>query len=180
MAEGLFDALRADRGRPRDDGPRAEAQPRAPRQLLRLTSQYSEIQKRLTDFAGTDTQSEVIEANLFSDVPFPEADERAEALMGQLITEMRKERRMLLYSALEAQSSYHIEGDEFIINATDPASRNMLTEEHNLKVLNEAAFRLSGLKFKVTGGFAGGKTKHTAEDRVKLYELMGDKLRDKK
>ena len=140
----------------------------------------SEIQKRLTDFAGTDTQSDVIEANLFSDVPFPEADERAEALMGQLITEMRKERRMLLYSALEAQSSYHIEGDEFIINATDPASRNMLTEEHNLKVLNEAAFRLSGLKFKVTGGFAGGKTKHTAEDRVKLYELMGDKLRDKK
>ena len=140
----------------------------------------SEIKKRLTDFAGTDTQSEVIEANLFSDVPFPEADERAEELMGQLITEMRKERRMLLYSALEAQSSYHIEGDEFIINATDPASRNMLTEEHNLKVLNEAAFRLSGLKFKVTGGFAGGKTKHTAEDRVKLYELMGDKLRDKK
>ena len=100
--------------------------------------------------------------------------------MGQMITDLRAQHRLLLYSALSSQNSYYIDGEEFIVNATEPASYSMLTEEHNLKVLEEIAFRIGGLKIKVQGGAVSGKTKHTAEDRVKLYELMGDKLHDKK
>ena len=140
----------------------------------------AEIQKRLSAFAGTDTQTPESESTIFLDNPLPKADERAEALMGQMITDLRAQHRLLLYSALSSQNSYYIDGEEFIVNATDPASYSMLTEEHNLKVLEETAFRIGGLKIKIQGGAVSGKTKHTAEDRVKLYELMGDKLHDKK
>ena len=139
-----------------------------------------EIQKRLSDFAKTDTRNPETEISVFSDNPVPVGDERAETLMGQMITELRSQHRMLLYSALNSQNSYFVQGDEFVINAADATAYDMLTEESNLKVLEDAAFRLGGLKLKIIGGASGGKTRHTAEDRVKLYELMGDKLRDKK
>ena len=109
-------------------------------------------------------------------------DDKAEVFMGNLLTELRAERRMILYNALNAQKRYTLEDGVFTITTADDASRAMLTEEHNLKTLEDAAEKLSKgtVKLVVAGGEEQKRVRHTAVDRAKLYDILGDRLRDKK
>lgn len=142
-----------------------------------------EIQKRISDFSGSGAETPADEVQVFDDeIAGGTPDDKAEVFMGNLLTELRAERRMILYNALNAQKRYTLEDGVFTITTADDASRAMLTEEHNLKTLEDAAEKLSKgtVKLVVAGGEEQKRVRHTAVDRAKLYDILGDRLRDKK
>ena len=142
-----------------------------------------EIQKRISDFSGSGAETPADEVQVFDDeTQGGTPDDKAEVFMGNLLTELRAERRMILYNALNAQKRYTLEDGVFTITTADDASRAMLTEEHNLKTLEDAAEKLSKgtVKLVVAGGEEQKRVRHTAVDRAKLYDILGDRLRDKK
>lgn len=142
-----------------------------------------EIKKRITDFSGTGTETDVSEATVFDEAPEAVRDGKAEVFMGNLCTEVRTQRRRLLYNALNAQTKYSLADGCFTIFASDPTSYAMLTEENNLKALEQAVSYVSGgsVTLKIDGGCDGaGKVRHSAVDRAKLYDILGDRLKEKK
>ena len=104
--------------------------------------------------------------------------------MGGMLTELRTQKRRILYNALNAQQNYSLRDGVFVVNASDASSYDMLTEENNLKALEDAARRLSAgtVSLKVVSDAISEekRVKHTAVDRAKLYDLLGGRLKEKK
>lgn len=143
-----------------------------------------DIQKRITDFSGTGAETEVADVQVFEEKTVRDPDGKAEVFMGNLLTELRTQKRRILYNALNAQQNYSLNDGVFAVTASDTPSYNMLTEENNLKALEEAAKRLSAgtvtLKIVSDGADKEKRVRHTAVDRARLYELIGDRLKEKK
>ena len=143
-----------------------------------------DIQKRITDFSGTGAETEVADVQIFEEKTTSARDGKAEVFMGNLLTELRTQKRRILYNALNAQQNYSLRDGVFVVNASDASSYDMLTEENNLKALEDAARRLSAgtVSLKVVSDAVSEekRVKHTAVDRAKLYDLLGGRLKEKK
>lgn len=143
-----------------------------------------DIQKRITDFSGTGAETEVADVQIFEEKTATARDGKAEVFMGGMLTELRTQKRRILYNALNAQQNYSLRDGVFVVNASDASSYDMLTEENNLKALEDAAKRLSAgtVSLKVVSDAVSEekRVKHTAVDRAKLYDLLGGRLKEKK
>ena len=140
------------------------------------------VAELVSSLAKKDTVTE--ETTVFDSAPVRKsASDKAVRLMGLIITELRESGYGLLYQALRTQEDYELEGKTLIVRVHDAASQTQLTDpayEGAIAAALKAVTGDAGYSFKCVGEHkeSGGKAK--PEDRMRLVDLFGSKLTEKK
>ena len=140
------------------------------------------VAEMVSSLSKKDTVTE--ETTVFDSAPVRKsASDKAVRLMGLIITELRESGYGLLYQALRTQEDYELEGKTLTVRVHDAASRTQLTDpayEGAIAAALKAVTGDAGYTFKCVGELkeSGGKAK--PEDRMRLVDLFGSKLTEKK
>lgn len=140
------------------------------------------VAEMVSALSKKDTVTE--ETTVFDSAPARKsASDKAVRLMGLIITELRESGYGLLYQALRTQEDYELEGKTLTVRVHDAASRTQLTDpayEGAIAAALKAVTGDAGYTFKCVGELkeSGGKAK--PEDRMRLVDLFGSKLTEKK
>lgn len=140
-----------------------------------------QVAERVSSLAKKDTATE--ETTVFESAPQRKsASDKAVRLMGLMITELRENGYGLLYQALRSQEDYELEGKTLTVRVHDAASYTQLTDPSYEGVITAALKAVTGdagYAFKCIGEKKeSGKAK--PEDRMRLVDLFGSKLTEKK
>ena len=140
-----------------------------------------EAAERISALSKKDTVTE--ETPVFDSTPvLKPASDKAVRLMGLIITELRESGYGILYQALRAQEDYDLDGKTLTVRVRDAASYTQLTDpayEGAISAALKAVTGDNGYSFKCVGEKKEtGKAK--PEDRMRLVDLFGSKLTEKK
>ena len=140
-----------------------------------------QVAERVSSLAKKDTATE--ETTVFESASQRKsASDKAVRLMGLMITELRENGYGLLYQALRSQEDYELEGKTLTVRVHDAASYTQLTDPSYEGVIAAALKAVTGdagYAFKCIGEKKeSGKAK--PEDRMRLVDLFGSKLTEKK
>lgn len=122
------------------------------------------------------------EAPVFEEAPqAKKVDERAKMVMGMLITALRENDAMMLYSALGRQNNYELEDKVLTIYVNDNASLSLFENGDNVSICEKALREATDdydYSIKVVNGNSSSR-KLSDDQRRKLSDVFQNKLIDR-
>lgn len=113
---------------------------------------------------------------IFEEAIVPKKDEKAEMLVGQLLSRLREDNKGLLYRALAGQKNYELNGTTLIFTVKDVATLSSLKDDANYKYLNTVIKEIATNEYAFEFQTVDNRSVASHQDRATLKEIFGDTL----
>lgn len=147
-------------------------------QSPKISIPKSKIEDTLSKFASKESSAEV-----FDEAPKKTVvDERANMVVGLLMTALREGDYTMVYRALSRQNNFTLEGKTLTFNISDNATLALFDNADNIAICEKALRDVTEdyeYSFRIKSGNNTGK-RITDGERKTLKEMFGNKLEDRK